>query len=135
MDKSILTGHSLVLTNGDNIIINDKKGIAPMLEVIASGADVCGYQAADIIVGKAAAMLFALAGIKEVYAEVLSEKGAETLEKYGIPFEYGQLVPYIINRTKDGMCPMEMTVADIDDLEEAHEALLKKFEQLSGRKL
>lgn len=82
---------------------------------------------ADKIVGKASAMLFTLSKVKSVYAEVLSVSGKQVFDKYGIKYEYGTLVDYIVNRRNDGMCPMELTVKDIDDLKLAYEALNNKI--------
>ncbi|MBQ8687507.1 MAG: DUF1893 domain-containing protein, partial [Ruminococcus sp.] len=107
-------------------------GISPMLDLIREGHDLHGFSAADKIVGKAAAMLFALAGIAELHAQVLSRFGAELLRIHGIAFTYDTLTEYIINRKGDGICPMEQTVADIDamDLQTAFDAVYVKREEL-----
>ena len=85
---------------------------------------------ADKIIGKASAMLLVYSGVKEVNALVLSKSGKEILEKYKVKYSYEELVEYIINRKGDGMCPMEMTVKDIDDLENAYSALNDKVKEL-----
>lgn len=43
-----------------------------MVEWLGFGMDFHGYAADDKIIGKATAMLFVLAGVKEVYAPVVS---------------------------------------------------------------
>lgn len=43
-----------------------------MMRFIAEGRDLSGCSAADVIVGKASAMLFVKAGINEVYGKVMS---------------------------------------------------------------
>lgn len=86
-----------------------------------------GLAVADKIIGKASAMLLCLSGVKEVYTPVLSMAGKEIFDKYSVSCEYDTLADYIVNRKGDGMCPMEMTVKDIDDLQEAFEALKKKL--------
>ena len=53
--------------------------------------------------------------------------------KNEIPFSYEKEVEYIINRTKTGMCPMEQTVLQIEDAEEAYEALKIKLAELSAK--
>ena len=45
-------------------------------------------------------------------------------------YDYEKLVPYIINRTHDGMCPMEQTVYNLTDLNEAFIALKHKQSEL-----
>lgn len=103
-----------------------------MLDYIASSTDLKGFSAADKIIGKAAAMLFVKAGVKEVYGSVMSSSAAELLQKYNIPCSWGTLTDKIINRKGDGVCPMEQTVAGINDLTEAYEALLRRRNELRG---
>ena len=117
--------HSIVASNG---YISDENGIkpviVPMCEDIHFFKDL---EVADRIIGKASAMLLCLSGVKEVYTPVLSRAGKDVFEKYGVKVEYDTLADYIVNRKGDGMCPMEMTVKDIDDLNEAFIALKKKL--------
>lgn len=124
--KENLEGHSICLCLDGNIITDDKKGIAPMLGFIASGTALKGYSAADLIVGKAAAMLFVKAGIAEVFAKTISKPACKYLEKYKIPYSYDILTDSIINRQGTDICPMEKTVTDIDDFEEGYAALTAK---------
>lgn len=123
-----------VLCKGDTVYTSAEKGISPMLDFIKSGKKLAGFSAADKIIGKAAAMLFGLAGVKEVYGEVMSASGAKYLEKCGITYSYGTLTDKIINRSGNGICPMELTVAEIDDETAAFEALLQKRRELRGEK-
>ena len=115
--------HTCVLCKGDAVHISDKNGIAPMVGFLTGGTDLKGFSAADIVVGKAAALLFALAGVTEVYAHVLSEKAIPVLRHFGIAYTYGELTPMIVNRDNTGSCPMEQTVADIEEPEKALPAL------------
>ncbi len=133
--KGLLVGgkYTCVLCRGEEILTSERTGIAPMMGFIGSGADLCGYSAADRIVGKAAALLFVLAGIKEVYAEVLSDSAAAVLGSHGIPFEYGTRTTHIVNRAGDGICPMEMTVKDIEEPDKAYRALAAKIEEMRKR--
>ncbi len=116
---------SIIASNGYSSFENGiKPVIVPMCQDIAFFKD-CAV--ADKIIGKASAMLLVLSGVKEVYTPVLSKAGKEVFECYGVPCEYDSLADYIVNRRGDGMCPMEMTVKDIDDPMEAFEALKKKL--------
>lgn len=131
--KALLKGDiTLAAVKGDKVLLSRASGISPMLDHLLAKEDLSGFSAADKIVGKAAAMLFSKAGIKEVYAEVLSVSGADYLRRAGIPFSFGVTVDKIINRTGDDICPMEKTVADTEDVDEAFEALLKTRERLRG---
>ena len=123
-----------VLCRGDNTYTSEKSGIAPMLGFLADGVGLDGFSAADRIIGKAAAMLFVRAGVREVYGEVMSRAALPVLEKYGIRCSFGALTDRIANRAGDGICPMEATVAGIDDPAEAEAALRDKLVQLRGGK-
>ena len=116
---------SIVASNG---YVSFETGIRPVIDRL--NEDIYyfkGLSVADKIIGKASAMLLCLSGVKEVYAAVLSKSGQEIFDKYGVAYEYGELTDYIVNRKGDDMCPMEMTVKDIDDLKEAYEALNRKI--------
>jgi hypothetical protein len=122
--------YTCVLCRGDKVLTSERKGIAPIMELISSGTDIRGFSAADRIVGKAAALLFVLAGIAGVYAGVLSDGAAAVLEAHGIPYSCGAHAGYIVNRKGDGVCPMEAAVKDIDDPAEAYTVLLAKIVEL-----
>lgn len=94
-----------------------------MIRFIAEERDLSGYSAADVIVGKAAAMLFVKAGIAEVYGKVTSAAGRDYLIRHNIPCSWDTLTESIINRKGDDICPMEKTVADLCDAQEGYEAL------------
>lgn len=131
--KNNLSGHTICLCKNGDCLYSEKRGIAPMMDFIASGANLAGYSVADIVVGKAAALLFVKCGIKNVFAKTLSENGKKILERYGIDFEYETLAEKIINRSGTDICPMEKAVANTDDPEEAYAQIaqaLKKISQL-----
>ncbi len=85
---------------------------------------------ADKIIGKAAALLLILSNVKAVYGRVMSDSAIEILTKYNVPYEYGEKVPNIVNRTNTGMCPLEQSVVDIDTPNEAYIAIKQKISEL-----
>lgn len=127
--------YTCVLCKYDTIYTSTLKGISPMVEFLRNGINLKGFSAADKIVGKAAAMLFSLAEVKEVYAEVLSKSAAEYLSDRNIAFSYDTLTDKIINRKGDGICPMEKTVADLTDEKSAFEAIKNKLNELRKESL
>lgn len=129
-----LEGHTIALAKGHDVIVSDLRGISPLMEMIENGFDLKGYSLADQVVGKAAAFLFVKVGVKECYAKVISEKAMETLRRFNIPCRYDNLVPYIINRSKTGMCPMEETVLLEEDPVRAYELLKAKWNELRNGK-
>lgn len=118
------------LCRNKQIFISEKTGISPMIEFIDNKVNLKDFCAADKIIGKAAALLFALAGVKEVYGEVMSKAALPILQKYAIHYEYGTLTENIVNRKGDDMCPMEKTVLGISNPLEAYEALKRKLNEL-----
>ena len=90
-----------------------------------------GFTAADKVVGKAAALLYALMGVSSLYASVISEGALTVCKSFGISVEYGALAQNIINRRGDGFCPMEQAVADISDPQTAFNAGKEKLKNLS----
>lgn len=91
------------------------RGVRPLLVWLAEGRSLVGFSAADCVVGKGAALLYARLGVKAVWARTMSEAGLAALRSNGIEAAYGMLVPVILNRRRDGMCPIERAVEHIDD--------------------
>lgn len=127
------SAYTCVLCRGDEILTSTKTGIAPMMDFLDSGADLCGFCAADRIVGKAAAMLFVLAGVREVYAEVITDEAIRILSERQIGVSFSQKVPMIINRMGSGPCPMEATVKDLECPQKAREEIRKTMLRLSKK--
>lgn len=128
--RHALPGHSMALCRGDILLTSDSRGIAPMIDYFAVGQDLSGFSVADVIVGKAAALLFVRAEIAAVYARTLSEGGKAILEAHGIPVEYDILTPAIRNRAGTGSCPMEEAVAGTDDPELAYRLIRERLNSL-----
>lgn len=122
--------YTFVCINGNTVYTSTAKGIAPIMEQLEEPSPLCCSSIADKVIGKAAALLLIKGHIKELYAEILSEYAHSVLEASNIKHTWGRLVPYIINRTGDGMCPMEQCVLEINDPEEAYKSLVKKLAQL-----
>ena len=69
-------------------------------------------------------------GVGEIYAVVISRSAKKILDGHGIKYSCGEEVEYIINRKKDGMCPMEKAVMDIDDPDEAPTKIKETIEKM-----
>lgn len=130
-----LAGHTLAACKGDRLYVSDRRGIAPMLEWLAEGKNLFGFSVADLVVGKAAAMLFVKAGVAHVFARTLSQGGKTVLERYKIPFSYEVLTERIINRAGSDVCPMEKAVSDTEDIEEAYRILRIRSAELNRPKI
>lgn len=124
------TDCTCVLCNGDIILTDNRRGVRPLLDLLEGNTDVAGFAVADKVVGKAAAYLYCLLNIQYLYAQVISQPALDVLAKTDITVEYGQLVPAIQNRTKDGFCPMERAVWNVDSAQDALIAIQETLAQL-----
>lgn len=123
--------YTCVICRGDDVITDRRRGVRPLLELLESGKDLHGYSAADKVVGKAAAFLYCLLGVKALHAGVLSVPARDVLVSAGISVEWGSLVPAIRNRAGDGFCPMETAVWDLTDPALAPDAIRNALKKLS----
>ena len=123
--KDILTGggFTCVLLKGDAVFSSYERGVKPLLNLLDSGESYEGCCAADKVVGKAAAFLYVLLGVKELYASVISAPALELLKRYGIDVSFDRTVEMIRNRTDTGYCPMEQATLDLSDPKEALRAI------------
>ncbi len=122
--------YTLVLVKGEKVITSYERGVKPLLGLLDEGKDVRGFTAADRIVGKAAAFLYVLLGVKAVYANVLSILAEGVLLGHGIAVEGQTRTERIINRAGDGFCPMETAVENITDPTQAYRAIKAKLNEM-----
>ena len=130
--KTALAGHTLALARNGEVLTHDGRGISPMMEFLAAGRDLHGFSAADLVVGKAAAMLFVLAGVQSVYAETMSGAARDYLLAHGTEATYKTLTDGIRNRAGTGSCPMETAVREIDACEDGYRVLAGTIRKMRG---
>lgn len=138
MNKDLLKARKLlesgnytcVVCHGDIIHTTTARGVAPLLQWLDSGLDLAGFSAADRVVGRGAAFLYCLLGVREVYARVMSRPAAEVLRLHNIDAAADSYVDGIINRKGDGPCPFEAAVMDIQNAREALVAIRSKRSQM-----
>lgn len=121
-------GYTLCAGKECFLYLSHERGIAPIMERLASNPRY--FQdciVVDRIIGKAAAMLYHRSGVSHIHARLMSESAKAYLQNHQVVFSYDKLCPYIINRTKSGMCPMEECVKELDDANMAYEALKEKL--------
>lgn len=99
--------------------INDIRDILKENPLSLQGAIV-----ADKVIGKVAASILTLAGVKEIYADVISKYAIPVLEENGIKYEYKNKADYIINNDKTGMCPMENKYKDESNLNKIYDEMI-----------
>ena len=93
------------------------------LSTVLEKVGMSGYENLSLI-HISAALLMVKGGVKEVYADIISSHALDVFEKYKVKTYYGNLVEYIINRDKTGMCPMEKAVLEVDEPNTAYDCLL-----------
>lgn len=124
---------SLVLRNG-NVHTYEQHGVADLYGLLLAHPQLLrGAEIADKVVGKGAAALMVLGGVKEVYADVVSEPACEMFRQAGIPVTYAQLVPAIRNRAGDGWCPVETLCRDAATAEECLPLIRRFMETRASR--
>lgn len=80
---------------------------------------------ADKVIGKVAASILTVAGVKEIYADVMSKYAVPVLEENHIKYEYKFLTDYVINNDKTGMCLMENKYKDEKDIFKIYNEMVK----------
>lgn len=122
--------HSLVV-KGSEIRTFDGRGIADLYRLFTLEPDfLAGASIADKVVGKGAAALMVLGGVKEVYAGVISSAALTLLRNGGIATRCDLEVPHIINRKGDGICPVEQLCSDCDTAAECLPRIEQFMQQL-----
>lgn len=106
------------------------RGVQPLLTALEEGR-LAGACVADRVIGKGAAMLLVCGGAAAVHASLISAHAKTYLDRHQIEYSSDQTCPYIINRTGNGMCPMESTVLEIEDPYVGVAAMRQKLKELS----
>ena len=121
----------IIIKDGKIVTIEEGRGISPVIAMYEQDM-LKDSVIVDKIIGKAAAMILVLGGVKYCYGLTMSRDAVEYLKKNGVFVKYDKCTDYIVNRNGDGPCPMEQTVKDITSPEEALTALKKKIEELKA---
>lgn len=109
---------SCVIANGE-IRMFRQRGVADLYELLSREPEFLqGSSIADKVIGKAAAALMILGGVKEIYADVISEPALALLRETAVKVSFGQAVDHIINRTQTGWCPLETICYPIKSAQE-----------------
>lgn len=120
-----------IVKNGQIIYTSDKRGIYPLyMAVKECGPDMEGASAADKVIGRGAALFYKFAKVKSIYTYLISEGTKEVLVESHIEFETERTVPFIKNRERTGMCPVETLsygTKNFDDLVLRVEGFLREI--------
>ena len=129
-------GYSCAIANGDIIRTFTQRGVADLYDLLTQEPDFLkGALIADKVVGKGAAALMILGGIKELHTDIISSKALELFQDSDIKVSFIQEVPFIWTRDYTGWCPVETMCSE----EKSAEAILPLIHDFlerirSGRK-
>ncbi len=133
--RSLLEGGcTLALCRGSRCVTSAAGGIGDLLRLQAGNEDFRGFCAADRIVGRAAAFLYVLMGVRAVHAAVISEGALDILRRHGVEASFDRCTAAIINREGTGLCPMEEAVAELSDPQQAAAAIAARLRQLQNQR-
>ena len=119
----------VVVKDGVTVSVSTARGIRPVLDAYDKGILSDAF-VADKIIGRAAAMIMALGGVRSCYGATVSRGALVIFERYGVSVKYGVLTERIINRSGTGPCPMEDAVEGIDDPARALLAVRERLAEL-----
>lgn len=116
-----------VVKDGNLIFKSNEKGIKPMYTLATEmKEDLKASSIADRVIGKGAAMLCKYIGIKEVYGQLMSNSAIDVLKESNIVYAYDEICPYIKNRDKTDICPIEKLAKDAEN----GDILLKRLKKV-----
>ena len=120
-----LENHSLLVYKDGNIVFQDEHGIQPLLIQIKKKG-LKNAIAVDKVIGKAAALLMVYGKVKQVHTNIIAKDAIPVFEKYKVEYSYNEVVDYIQNNKKDGLCPMEQKVLNVNSPKKAYKIFTKK---------
>lgn len=119
LDMLNAQGLSLLVFNHGELTTHANRGIQDLLQLISEQPErLNGAVAADKVIGKSAAAIMIVGGVKEVHTNLICTPARELFEKEGILVFATEEVPMILNRDKSGMCPMDTQIANIESIDE-----------------
>lgn len=122
--------YSCVIAHEGKIRTFTQRGVADLYDLLTQEPDFLhGASIADKVVGKGAAALMILGGIKELYTDIISSKALELLRQSDVKVEFAQEVPFIWNRDHTGGCPVETMCSE----ETSAESILPLIRDFLGR--
>jgi iron complex outermembrane receptor protein len=111
--------YSCVILNGDKPRAFNQRGVADLYDLLYNEpALLKGATMVDKTVGKGAASLMIVGGIKRLHTGVVCTPALEMLRKAGIEVTFDKEVEYIQNDSKTDWCPLEKRCKNKNTAEE-----------------
>lgn len=119
---------SLVVKNHGIVTTYSKPGVRDLEHLLDHDPEMLdGATIADKVIGKAAAAMVVVGGVKVLYAEVMSKRAIPFLDEAGIAYSYGTLVDTI--KEEGDRCQLEKITAPATTPEETVALLRTHFEE------
>jgi len=120
-----------IVKDQEVIYKSTEKGIYSLYMIITTMAEkVNGASLADKTIGKAAAMICKKLGIQSIYSYLVSNSAIDIFGEEHITFT--KSVPMIMNREKNGSCPIEKIAYNTNNMEQLlHD--IKEFLKVKGK--
>ena len=107
---------SLLVRNAGLTTEYNQRGVNDLLQLVNNEPErLRGAVVADKMIGKAAAALMVVGGVKRVYTNLICTPAREMLQKAGIRVIAEQEVDMIMNRDRTDQCPIDKKLNGIDD--------------------
>ena len=111
--------HSCVVKSHDETRTFSRKGVADLAELYRTEPTFLkDALVADKVVGKGAAAILILGGVKRIHARLISKAALELLKGHPVQVDFDEKVHHIINRTGTDWCPIEKRMKGVPNAEE-----------------
>ena len=121
----------VLIRNGSIARVERGRGVSPLLRLYDREKTLMqGAVIVDKVIGRAAAAIAISGKASFVHARIMSEDAQRFLQEHGIPASCELKVHRILNRRRNGLCPLEQSVQGIDDPEQALSAMRRKIAEM-----
>lgn len=128
--------YSCVIFNKGTTRTFNKSGVRDLYNLVNNEpATLKGARMADKVIGKGAAALMVLGGVKEVATHAISQSALDMLQKAKVKVAYEKCIYGIINRNKTDWCPLEKRLANAATAEECRPLIDAFMKDLDAGKI
>lgn len=120
----------VLVKHGVIVAQNQGGGVSPLLALYDTRPkDLAGAWVIDKVIGRAAAAIAVAGGAARVHGVLISAEAEAFLKEKGILCSGDTKVPRILNRSRDGLCPLEASVQGLSEPLEMVKALRARIAQ------
>jgi hypothetical protein len=101
-----------VFKNKEQVFFSKEIGVLTLYNAYKNGHRFNGCSAADKVIGLGAAFLWKALNVSKIDTGLISKPALDFLNNNDIEISYRILTDRILNRTKDGYCPVETLAKD-----------------------